>query len=77
MYSACMEKKSLQVWLPDEIHEQLDQIAKNERRSKGAQAAVMLERELLRIMQELTTAETQISMPTTAEDREAMMERIR
>lgn len=73
MYSADMEKKSLQVWLPADLHERLQSIAEKQRRSKGAQVAYMLEHAL----DDLDATNAQVKTSATDEERQKAMERIR
>ncbi len=75
MYCTSMKRKLLQIPISSETAEMLEAVAKMERRSKAAQAAIMLEKALFEVGR--GTENTQLSLPTTPEDRAAALERIR
>ena len=64
-----MKTKILQLVLPEELHERLEAVARSQRRSKSAQAVMILEAALRHA--------PQVRMPATDEERQAMLERMK
>jgi uncharacterized protein involved in propanediol utilization len=76
-----METKNVMVPMPIELHARLQLLAKADQRAVGREALVLLEdaiaeRERVEAIRS-GEVETQINMPTTNEEREAMIEKLR